>query len=110
VDLERIFRVVNRTVRGLHFKESGHRLEDGYEVTVHSNDTLLAIAPKVLEQLHQTILLPLAAIEPKIIAPGVFFYRFLVAADNPSVAAWALTFYDRKTFLAIVAPAAVKPQ
>jgi hypothetical protein len=104
VDLARINRVIARTVRGLYFKETGRRLPDDFEVGVHCDDTLIAESPANLEKLRQTIILPLAAVPPKIIAPGVFFYRFLLAEDNPAASAWALTFYERRSFLALTGP------
>jgi hypothetical protein len=105
VSLERIFRVVKRIVRGLYFKERGQRLPEGYDVLVHCDDTLISMPSAGLEHLHQRVLLPLAATDPKIIAAGVFFYRYLAAEDNPAASAWALTFYERKSFLATVGPA-----
>jgi hypothetical protein len=48
--------------------------------------------------------LPLAERPATIIAPGAFFYRFMLDEDNPAASAWALTFYERKTFLAITGP------
>jgi hypothetical protein len=55
--------------------------------------------------MQQKIILPVAQVQPKIIAPGVFSYRFLVAKDDPQSAVLGLTFYERKSFLGIVAPA-----
>jgi hypothetical protein len=40
VDLKRVFRVVERTVRGLFFEETRRRLDPAYDVRVQSNDTL----------------------------------------------------------------------
>jgi hypothetical protein len=105
VNLERIHRVVERTARGLYYHELKRRLPDGYEVLVHSDDTLSRAPPSVLEKLRETILIPLTAISPKIIAPGVFFYRFHADQEDPGLSVWALTFYERKSFLAITGPA-----
>jgi hypothetical protein len=104
VNLERINRVVERTVRGLYFSERKQRLPAGYGVLVHCDETLKRLPPDCLEQLQQTVILPLAAVEPKIVAPGVFFYRLMMAEDNPAASAWALTFYERRSFLAITGP------
>jgi hypothetical protein len=105
VTLERICRVVGRTVRGLYFREMGRRLPKGYDVQVHCDDTLRATPQDALAELHATILLPLSSVEPKVVVPGVFEYRFKAAQDNEAISAWALTFYERKPFLALVGPA-----
>lgn len=107
VNMERINRVIERTVRGLYFHEWKRRLPEDHIVDVFCADTLIGLPPENLTHFQQTIILPLASVDPKIIAPGVFSYRFLVAADGPA-SAWALTFYDRKTFLAITTPGALR--
>jgi hypothetical protein len=104
VDLERISRVIERTVRGLHFHELNRRPAEGSDVLVHCDETLIRLPPQALGNARQKIILPLAGVEPKVVAPGVFSYRFLVAQDKPAASAWALTFYERKSFLAIVTP------
>ena len=104
VDLTRINRVIERTVRGLYFKEMNQRLPEGYDVTVFCDETLINELPVILNKLQETLIIPLAAAPPKIIAPNIFFYRVLIAEDNPAATAWALTFYERKSFLAITCP------
>jgi hypothetical protein len=104
VNLERIHRVVERTARGLYYHELKRRLPDGYEVWVHSDDTLSHAPSDVLKNLQETILIPLAAMQPTMIAPGVFFYRFHVDQEDPGLSVWALTFYERKSFLAMTVP------
>jgi hypothetical protein len=103
VDTQRIFRVVERTVRGLFFYETGRRIPDGCEVVVHCNDTLVTFPPDVLETLTEQFLIPLAQATQKVIGDDVFSYRFLFAADDPSTSAWALTFYKTVPFFALVA-------
>jgi hypothetical protein len=104
VDLERINRVIARTVRGLYFHEWKQRLPEGYDVAVHCDETLIRLPPDISAEFQRMVILPMASVEPKIIAPGVFFYRFLVAEDSPLASAWCMTFYERKTFLAITGP------
>ena len=103
IEFDRISRVIERTVRGLYFNEQKRRLPDGHDVVVYCDENLIRLPPDSLATFHQTINLPLAAVAPKVIAPGVFHYRFLIAEGGPA-SAWALTFYERKTFLAITAP------
>jgi len=104
VDLARINRVIERTVRGLYFKEMNRRLPEGWNVFVQCDETLIHESPAVLEELRQTTLLPLAAQQPRIIAPGIFFYKYVVDENMPAASAWALTFYDTRSFLAITVP------
>lgn len=103
VEFDRISRVIERTVRGLYFNEQKRRLPEGHDVVVYCDESLSRLSPDGLARFQQTINLPLAAVAPKVIAPGVFHYRFLVAEDGPA-SAWALSFYERKTFLAITTP------
>lgn len=104
VDLQRIHRVVERTVRGLFFHETGQRLCPEYDVAIHSNDTLSENSANFLEELRKTILLPLAQIPPKVIGDEVFMYRFHVTQEDPFVSVWALTFYQSVPFLALTGP------
>ena len=101
VNLGRIHRVIKRIVRGLYFWELNRRLPEGHEVVVHCDDSLKDQPREVLQQLQHTILLQLMAIPSKIIAPGVFFYRFHAEREQSAPSVWALTFYERKSFLAI---------
>lgn len=104
VDLTRIFRVVERTVRGLFFEETGRRLDPAYDVMVHSNDTLSGQDPASLQELTRVILAPLANRPATVIGNEVFVYRYAITADDPNVSAWALTFYRNVPFLALTAP------
>ncbi len=104
VDLVRIFRVIQRTVRGLYWHETGRRLSDEYAVGVSSDDTLREEPPDVLEQWNVNIIRPLATVTPKRIGNGVFEYRHLIATDNPDASLWALTFYGKKSFIGLTLP------
>jgi hypothetical protein len=104
VDLNRIFRVVERTVRGLFFAETKKRLDPAYCVRVESNDTLSRQAPDLLEHITRTILTPLSLRPAKVIGNEVFVYRYAITAEDPNASAWALTFYGNVPFLATTAP------
>lgn len=104
VNLQCIQRVVERTVRGLFFHVTGQRLHPDYDVAVHSDDTLREKPEEVLEELRQTILIPLARIPPKVIGNGVFMYRFHITNGDPFLSVWALTFYGQVAFLALTGP------
>jgi hypothetical protein len=101
VDLNRIFRVVEKTVKGLFFHETGQRLYSPYEVKIYSDDTLEQCPPDVLDELKNTIIYPLAKIQPKVIGNGIFEYRFFIAQEMPFVSVWVLTFFEQIPFLCI---------
>jgi hypothetical protein len=104
VDLKRIFSVVEKTVRGLYFHETGYRLDDGCDVDIHSDDTLKGYSSEIMEEMIQKILIPLSQKPPKVIGNNTFLYRFHIAKENPSFSVWALTFYGQVNFLSITGP------
>jgi hypothetical protein len=104
VDLARIRKVVRRIVRGLYFAEAGTPLGSGAEVDVHCNEDLEDQDARLLEDLKETILMPLAAQVPTLIGEGVFSYRFYIAEPDPEFSVWALTFYEYLPFLCLSGP------
>jgi hypothetical protein len=106
VDLERLFRVVERTVRGLYYHEQHRPMDSSDDVIVHSNDTLADWNRELLEELRQKILAPLAALPAQVIGDKTFAYRFACPErDGVVLSAWALTFYGEIPFLAMTGPA-----
>ncbi len=101
VDMTRIRRVVERTVRGLYFTEYCKPLGLNNAVKIYANEDLQNESADVLEELNQTILLPLAAMPPKVISDNVFFYRFHIASEKPVYSVWGLSFYTHVPFLCI---------
>ncbi len=104
VDLERIFRVVRRTIRGILYFETGHQLEDGFELDVHCNETLADQPFDVLQDLKSMIFEPLACIEPKTIGAGIFSYRYWICPENKNLSVWALVYYEGLAFFGISGP------
>jgi hypothetical protein len=104
VDLARLFRVVERTVKGLYFRETGQRLPDGYDVRVHSDETLATLDPRDLEEDTRNVIAPLQRLEPKVIGNDVFAYRHWIAPEDARISVWLLTFYRDISFLAITGP------
>lgn len=104
VDLVRLFRVVERTVKGLYFKETERRLPDGYDVRVHSDETLATLDPGDLEEDTRNVIEPLKRLPPKVIGNDVFQYRHWVAPEEPGISVWLLTFFGRISFLAMTGP------
>ncbi|CAG1770649.1 hypothetical protein BAC3_01229 [uncultured bacterium] len=101
VDVNRIRRVVERTVRGLYFAESCNPLGLSNEVSIYTNEDISA---DKLDELNQTILTPLAAVAPKVIGDNVFLYRFHIENENPVYSVWGLSFYAKVPFLCFTGP------
>ena len=104
VELQRIFRIVEKTVRGLFFHETGHRIRSDYEVDVHSNDTLREESADTVKDLEQTIIQPLSQKVPILIGESSFLYRFHITEEDPFLSVWALTFYQQVPFLCMTGP------
>jgi hypothetical protein len=103
VDLERLFCVVERTVRGLYFHETGKRILQKYDVQIHSDDSLDQAPRSQVKEIQETIINPLASVPAKVIGANVFWYRFAITA-KPPISVWALTFYSAVSFLALIGP------
>jgi hypothetical protein len=108
VDLGRLFRVVERTIRGLYFHETGNRISSKYGVQIHCEDSLRGTSKRDLDELHETIISPLANMPATVIGANVFWYRFGLTTQPP-VSAWALTFYGAVSFLGLVAAKTLDP-
>ena len=106
VNLERIFNVVERTVRGLFFHEKKFPLPRDHTVMVQSNDSLRDSDPDFLAELGALILNPLRQIPARVIQEDVFFYRYAVPEERePGTSVWMLTFFRDHNFLVFTAPA-----
>jgi hypothetical protein len=104
VDMTRIRKVVERTVRGLYFVESCRPLGLGNGIRIYANEDLENESAEVLNELHKTILQPLAATSPKVIGDNVFSYRFQIISENPIYSVWGLSFYAHVPFLCLTGP------
>lgn len=104
VDLTRIHKVVERTVRGLFYHESRRRLADGYGVEVRCNDSLADAPAEYLAEFCETICDPLSQIPPTVIGNDIFSYRFVITRENPDVSVWGLIFYGNVPFVALTGP------
>jgi hypothetical protein len=106
VDLKRLFRVIQRIVKGLYFHESGRSivLPPSTNIVVYNDHILQGLPPQELEKLGSRVISPLARIAPVVIEPNTFHYRFQFITEVPDCSAWALTFYKSVTFLVGTAP------
>ncbi len=104
VELQRIFKVVERMVTGLFYHEAGLRLRDDYDIIVHSDETVRDMPRDVQQDLHRDIILPLSHISPWVFGRNTFSYRFQFSNDNQHLSAWALTFFGNIPFIAVTGP------
>jgi hypothetical protein len=101
VDMKRIRRVVEHTIRGLYFIESGNPLGIENEVKVYNDEDLNLQSQDTLKQLVNNILIPLSTLTPRVIGDGIFLYRYQIIKENPIYSVWALSYYRKITFFAI---------
>lgn len=99
VDLARIRKVVERIVRGFYFAEFCEPLGLNNVVKVILNEDLQNEPKDFLEELNQTILLPLASMDTKVIGDNIFIYRYHIVKENPIFSVWGLSFYGHVPFL-----------
>jgi hypothetical protein len=93
----------------LYFAESGNPLGLNNDVRVYTNEDLRLQPPDVLEELQQTILIPMATFPPKVISDSVFLYRYQIMKENPLVSVWVVSFYGNVPFLAMTTPPDHRP-
>jgi len=96
VDLERMARVVERTVTGLFYHHTRHPLPEEYSVVAFSVERLKKTGH--LEQFGRA-LAPLAAAPVYTIGADVFEYRFERAPEDENVTGWMLGFYETADFV-----------
>jgi hypothetical protein len=107
VDLERLYRVAGRIVRGLFFQETRRTLSPTAIVDVFSDERINQERREVIDLFMKTIALPLSTQTPKVIQEGVFSYRFQLT-EMPEASAWALVFYGSIPFLVMTLPESAK--
>ncbi len=103
VELDRLDRVVARIIRGLYHHHTATRIPNDYNVAVFSEDGL-RVSPSNLLQLQTEVLDPLSRTAIHSVGGTVFRYRYAAVATDPLSSAWLLTFYERVSFLGLVAP------
>jgi hypothetical protein len=103
VDLERICRVVGRTVRGLYYHETGSRLPTGYDVLTITDEMLCDHGQEVIDDTINNFLIPFGNIPEKVFGEQVFAYRHALMPE-PFASAWLLTFYGSVAFLCLTGP------
>ncbi len=102
VDLERIHRVVSRTVRGLYYHHHERAfIPSEYAVVSVALETL----PMKLDGISAGISLINALKSRSSLKIGdVLEYKYVTLASSPYVSTWALNFYNRVLFLTFTYP------
>jgi len=109
VDIQRIKRVVERTVKGLFYHEMKTRLSDNYEVTVFSSSEMTYFPSDVHNFLESEVFPLLISIKPKVIGRNVFSYRSFFADNDTNLSVWLLIFYKTEAFLCWTLPTLPTP-
>ena len=103
-DMNRLRRVVLRTMKGLFYCHKKHRLPDGYDAFVCDEDSFRKWPANQTNELTEKIIKPMLAQPGRTIGNGVFTYRFGVNTNDPNATCWILVFYGRAGFLGLTLP------
>jgi hypothetical protein len=104
VDLARLDRVAQRTVKGLFYHERKSRLPGEYEVFAFSTSGLSALEKNLKAHIVTNIVDPILLHAPRTIGNNVFTYRVAFAPEDPNVSVWHLIFYEKVAFLCFTTP------
>ena len=105
VDLDRLFKVAERTVRGFFYAHQKRPLRGDYGVWIQSEDTLSQLPFDQREMIVRDLILPLADMPSVSIGDSVFSYRAQFAPDDPDVSGWIQNYYGGVHFLCATLPA-----
>ena len=105
VRFDRLFRVLERIVKGLFFHEAGYPLSLDYRPLIHSRDTIADLSLDFQGEMQRNIISPLWNRDSKEIGTDTFQYRFQLFDEDPHLSAWGLTFFGSIEFLASTGPA-----
>lgn len=103
VDLKRMTRVVERTVRGLFSHEFGHCIPADYEVDTKAVDGFRAGDINAILGVSKVADAALAG-GLRRVAGGAFEYAVSRAIDRPDATVWVLRFYGKVYFIARTGP------
>lgn len=106
-DMDRLYRVVSRTVRGLFYDERGYPLPQRYNVRTHllpdegDIDRLeTSVGGKAIEIARAVLLRP----GPRIIGRNELRYWWQAMPEDQDATAWVAVFYQRIAFLTLAVP------
>ena len=104
VDLNRIYRVLERVIKGLFYHEKGYRLPDNYMVFIRSDSEMQKLTEDAKGKLMVEIIQPLASKTLHTVGNDVFSYRVAFTEADPNTSAWVLIFYQNVFFLCATLP------
>lgn len=100
---DRIKRVAERTIRGLHWHETGSRVAEGFEVTIigdRERDSGTIEQSRAFSDLADEALKG----RRRIIHPTKFMYSAAFAREDPRYSIWLLVFFREVIFMGLVTP------
>lgn len=106
VDRSRLARVVERTVKGIFFAQTGHRLADDHAVSCWDELALTAI-PEETRPFWNRLYQHTVSKGPSIVCADVFQYWHHVLHEDPNISSWFLLFYGKVPFFCITRPIAM---
>jgi hypothetical protein len=101
VDTRRLDSVVRRTMLGLHYRETNHRVPDGYEPRVYCVDAFTDLSIKQAAEVQRLVDVATSG-SRRSIGERVFAYWYQSFADKPEASVWAFLFYTRVLFIGFV--------
>jgi hypothetical protein len=105
-DINRLRRVVSRTMKGLFYIHKKHRLPDGYDALVCDQDSFQRWPASAIDDFNENMIKPILAQQGFTIGNGVFTYRFGFDKNDPNATCWIFVFYGQAGFLALTLPRA----
>ena len=103
IDVERMNRVLARTVKGLYFKHFGNPMPESDKVFVYSDQHFAMLPDSASDTLGELVTYATRQPHHKI-GGDIFEYCFAPVEDHPSSSVWAMRFYSSAYFLAVSLP------
>jgi hypothetical protein len=103
VNLQRLCKVIERTVRGLYFEECNARLPDDYRCVTYALDGFAAANPKVIASLRQVWNQALSG-KKRAFGSETFTYWFRHVDGAESSTLWAFVVYGHVEFMSFTVP------
>ena len=103
MDIDRLSKVINRTVRGLYFHHQKQALPPDHMISSYCLHFTKHWSAATREDVLDAIS-PLAHVKEHQIGNETFTYRFTLDQHEPSVSVWFLRFYAGISFLALTVP------
>jgi len=102
VDLNRIYNVVNRVIRGLYYYETGDILPTNIEIRSRITEDF---DKNTFSILKKGIIDPLLnRSSPQVIGNNAFSYIYHIRKENKYISAWVTEYYGKIDFFSMTAP------